>query len=109
MQKVGVDVVLSPRVMTAEVILRQVHQGKFTMLSLLEGGKANALEISVSKKSRILRKKLRDIKFPQNCLVGAVLRGDEVIVPHGETILEQNDKVVIFTLPDSVNKIEKYF
>jgi len=109
MQKVGVDVVLSPRLTTAEVIMRQVHRGKFTMLALLEGAKASALEIIVSAKSRVVGKKLMDVKFPQNCLVGAVLREDQVIVPNGESVLRQHDKVVMFVLPDIINKIEKFF
>ncbi|MCL1789925.1 MAG: Trk system potassium transporter TrkA [Peptococcaceae bacterium] len=109
MQKVGVDVVMSPRLTTAEVIMRQVHRGKFTMLALLEGAKASALEINVSAKSRVTGKKLKDVKFPQNCLVGAVLRQDQVIVPNGESVLRQYDKVVIFALPDVISKIEKFF
>ena len=109
MQKVGVDVVLSPRLTTAEVIMRQVHRGKFTMLALLEGAKASALEIAVSPNSKVLGRKLKDVKFPKNCLVGAILRRDQVIVPNGESVLQQNDNVVMFALPEMINKIEKFF
>jgi trk system potassium uptake protein TrkA len=109
MEKVGVDVVLSPRLTTAEVILRQVHRGKFTTLALLEGAKASALEVHIAMGSRVLGKKLKDVKLPRHCLVGAVLRQNSVIVPNGDTLLQQGDKAVIFALADLINKIEKYF
>jgi trk system potassium uptake protein TrkA len=109
MAKVGVDVVLSPRLTMAEVILRQVHRSKFAMLALLEGAKASALEVNVSPKSPCLGKKLKDIKFPQNCLMGAIYRQNTVIVPNGESVLQPGDKVVMFSVPELINKIEKYF
>ncbi|MCL1917591.1 MAG: Trk system potassium transporter TrkA [Peptococcaceae bacterium] len=109
MEKVGVDVVLSPRLTIAEVILRKIHQGKFTTLALLEGAKASALEIKVAMGSRVLGKKLKDVKLPRYCLVGGVLRQNTVIVPNGDTVLQWDDKVIIFALPDLINKIEKYF
>jgi len=108
MEKVGVDVVLSPNLTTAEAILGQVHRDKFTMLALLEGAKARALEIEVPEKSKVTGKKLKEIKFPANCLVGAILRDDHVIVPNGNSVLEKDDRAVMFCLPDLVSKIEKY-
>jgi len=109
MGKVGVDVVLSPRLLTAGVILRHVRRGNIVAVTLLEGAKAEAIEIIVPANCQIAGKKLRNIKFPRSSLVGAVIHGEEVSVPNGETILHVGDRVVIFTLPDIVNKVGKYF
>ncbi len=109
MGKVGVDVVLSPRLLTAGVILRQVRRGNIVAVTLLEGAKAEAMEILVPENCQITGKKLKDLKFPRNSLVGALIHGEDVSVPNGETILHGGDRVVVFTLPDMVKKVGKYF
>ena len=109
MGKVGVDVVLSPRLLTAGVILRQVRRGNIVAVTLLEGAKAEAMEILVPAKCQIAGKKLKNLKFPRNSLVGALIHGEEVSVPNGETILHGGDRVVVFTLPDIVKKVGKFF
>ena len=109
MGKVGVDVVLSPRLLTAGVILRQVRSGNIVTVTLLEGAKAEALEILVPANCQIAGKQLKHIKFPRSSLVGALIHGDEVSVPNGKTILHEGDRVVVFTLPDIVKKVGKYF
>ncbi|MDO0822301.1 Trk system potassium transporter TrkA [Desulfosporosinus nitroreducens] len=109
MGKVGVDVILSPRLLTAGVILRQVRQGEVVSVSLLEGAKAEAMEIVVSAKSSIIGRKLKDAKIPDNILIGALVRGNELIIPDGNTILQAGDRAVIFTLPNLVKKICKTF
>ncbi len=109
MEKVGVDSVLSPRLITAGFILSQVKRGKFVSISLLEGAKAQAMEVIVSEASKVAGKKLKEIKFPRNCLVGAVVHQNQVYVPKGESILFPGDRAVIFALPDTAIKIEKFF
>jgi len=109
MGKVGVDVVLSPRLLTAGVILRQVRRGNIVAVTLLEGAKAEAMEILVPTHCQIAGKKLKNLKFPRNSLVGALIHEEEVSVPNGETILHGGDRVVVFTLPDIVKKVGKFF
>ncbi|SDI36334.1 Trk system potassium transporter TrkA [Desulfosporosinus hippei] len=109
MGKVGVDVILSPRLLTAGVILRQVRQGEIVSVSLLEGAKAEAIEIVVSAKASLIGRKLKDAKIPDNILIGALVRGDELIIPDGNTILQPGDRVVVFTLPNLVKKVSKLF
>jgi len=89
--------------------LRQVRAGEVVAVSLLEGAKAEAMEIVVSAKSSIIGRKLKDARIPSNMLIGALLRGDELIIPNGYTILQPGDRVVIFTLPSSIKKITKIF
>ncbi|EHQ90475.1 Trk system potassium transporter TrkA [Desulfosporosinus youngiae] len=109
MGKVGVDVVLSPRLLTAGVILRQVRRGNIVGVTLLEGAKAEAMEILISDNRQIDGQKLKDLNIPPNSLVGTIIHGEEVRVPHGETILHRGDRIVVFTLADMVKKVEKYF
>jgi trk system potassium uptake protein TrkA len=109
MEKVGIDSVLSPRLITAGFILSHVRRGNFVSVSLLEGAKAQAMEVIVSPSSKAAGKKLKDISFPKNSLVGAVVHQRQVYVPNGESVLYPGDRAVVFALQDTFNKIEKYF
>jgi trk system potassium uptake protein TrkA len=105
MEQVGVDVVFSPRLLTAGAILRQVRREEVVALTLLEGAKAEAIEVDVRTGSPVIGKPLRDVKFPRQVLVGAVVRNGSTCIPNGKSVLEAGDKIVLFTLPDNAAKI----
>lgn len=109
MEKVGVDVVLSPRLLTAGVILRQVRRSDIVSISLLEGAKAEAMEIIVADTSPVAYKKIKDTKLPLNSLIGSIVRNDKIIIPNGDTFLEPADRVIVFALPDTVPTVIKLF
>lgn len=109
LEKVGVDVIVSPRLITAGVILSQVRRGKFISISLLEGAKAQAMEVVVSDDTTIKNKKLKDVRFPRDCIVGAVVREGKVFVPDGQTILQEGDRAVVFALATAIKKVEDIF
>ena len=50
---------------------------------------------------------LSESGLPDGVLVGAIVRNDKVIVPKGDTIIESNDRIVLFTLTENVREIEK--
>lgn len=99
-EQVGVDVSLSPRLLTAGAILRQVRRGDIVSIAMLEGAKAEAIEISVTNQCKILGKRFRDVKFPKNALVGAIVREDHTLIPNGDSMLKVDDRAIIFTLPE---------
>ncbi|MEA4902951.1 Trk system potassium transporter TrkA [Desulfitobacterium sp.] len=109
MEQVGVDVVLSPRILTAGVILRQVRRSDIVSISLLEGAKAEAMEIIVASSSPVAHRKLKEAKLPRNCLIGNIVRNNEIIIPNGDTYLEPGDRVIVFALPDTVPTVVKLF
>ncbi|MCX7781256.1 MAG: Trk system potassium transporter TrkA [Negativicutes bacterium] len=105
MEQVGVDVVFSPRLLTAGAILRQVRRGEIVSVMLFEGSKAEAIELDIGKGNRLVGKRLKDLKFPQRALVGAVVRDQQTILPNGDTVLQVGDRAIIFTLPDRAAKV----
>ncbi|MBP2640464.1 MAG: potassium transporter TrkA [Firmicutes bacterium] len=105
MEQVGVDVVFSPRLLTVGAILRLIRRGDLVSVTLFEGAKAEALELDVLHGSRLEGKRLRDIKFPSQALVGAVVRDQQTFVPNGESILRTGDRIIIFTLPETAEKV----
>ena len=109
MEQVGIDIVFSPRLMTAGQILRIVRSGEGVVsISTFEGGKAESIEILITDQSPVAGKQLKDIRLPGKALVGVILRGDEAIVPRGNTEILVGDHIVLFTLPESVTKLVNY-
>ena len=83
MEKVGVDIVLSSRLLSSGEVLRFVRKGGIVSVSLLEGAKAEALEIILPDDCEVIGKSLKDIKLPRACLVCAVVHDNEAVVPNG--------------------------
>ena len=52
---------------------------------------------------------MRSVHLPAGTLVGAVIRGEQVIIPRGDTIIQVHDRVIMFALAEVVKKVEKMF
>lgn len=109
LEKIGVDAVVNPRMTTASAILRFIRRGKIISLTLLKEGEAEVIELIVSPHSKIINKPLKKANLPRNSIIGAIVRQDKVIIPHGNDIIQPEDKIIIFALSSDINKIEKIF
>ncbi|MBN1320135.1 MAG: Trk system potassium transporter TrkA [Thermoleophilia bacterium] len=108
-ESVGVDVALSPRRMTASAILRFIRAGSVVSGAVLDKSAGEALEFLVKDSCPVCSKKLAEIDFPNGAIVGAVVRGDEVRIPDGQSVLVDGDTAVVFALPEAVRGVEKLF
>ncbi|HHU68839.1 MAG TPA: Trk system potassium transporter TrkA [Thermoanaerobacterales bacterium] len=108
-ETIGVDVAVSPRLITASDILRYIRGERILSVSLLMEGEAEVLELIVGKKSVSVNKTLRDIKFPHGVLVSSIVRQGSVIIPDGNTQLRGGDRVIIFSLQPSIEKTRALF
>lgn len=105
---VGIDVGVSPRLASVSGILQFVRRGKILAVTQLMEERVEAIETIAMETSDIASKPLKELKFPQGALIGAVVREkNEVIIPEGKTLIQPGDKVIIFALPKAVPKIEK--
>ena len=105
----GIDACISPRIAAASAILKYVRRGDIVSVSAIEGSNAEALEIEIQQKSDILGIPLRELIFPRNAIIGAIVRGENYQIPDGESTLEAGDRVVIFALPEALAKVERFF
>jgi trk system potassium uptake protein TrkA len=103
----GIDVVISPRVSAVSSILRFVRKGKVLSVSEIGFEDAEAIEIIAMETSDLVNKPLKDIKFPSGSLVATVVRGEEIIIPSGNTVIHPGDRVILFSLRSSIPKLEK--
>ena len=87
MQQVGIDIVLSTRLLAAGEVLAFVRSGSVVSVSLLEGARAEALEIVIPEGSKAAGKPLMKANLPKSCLVGAYVRDGRVYIPDGHSVL----------------------
>ncbi|MBQ9442116.1 MAG: Trk system potassium transporter TrkA [Selenomonadaceae bacterium] len=108
-EKVGVDVVISARLLSASEVLAFVRRGGVTRVSILEGAKAEAVEVIVQKGAKVAEKKLMEVDLPKSCLVCACVRKNRALIPNGNTILLPGDKIILFCLRGSVKEVVSWF
>jgi trk system potassium uptake protein TrkA len=73
----------------------------------LKGEEAEALEAVALETSDIVGKPLRQITFPKGALVLAIIRGDEIIIPTGDSVIMPQDRTIIFSTRQAVPQVEK--
>ena len=109
MEKVGVDIVLSARLLSASEVLAFARRGGVVSVSLLEGAKAEAVEVIVQEGAPVANRPLMEAKLPRECLVCAYVRGDETYIPNGASVLVSGDRAILFIQTKYSQKVMKYF
>lgn len=108
-EMVGVDSAVSPRGATVNEVLKLTMGTGIEAITTIEGQKAEIIEYTASKKSKIVGKPLRDVKFPAGAIVSMIVHNGRTIVPRGSQVIQENDRVVVFALPSSIEAVEKLF
>ena len=109
MEKVGVDIVLPTRLLSASEVLAFARRGGVVSVSLLEGAKAEAVEVIVQEGAPVAGIPLMDARLPRECLVCAYVRGDEAVIPNGASVLLPGDRTILFIQTRFAQKVMKYF
>jgi trk system potassium uptake protein TrkA len=105
----GIDAVVSPRAITVSTILQHVRRGRIRSVHSIPEGFGEVIEAEALETSSLVGVSIREADLPNGVIVGAIVRGDEVIIPRGDTVIRANDLVVIFAATEAVKKIEKLF
>ncbi|MGF1510861.1 MAG: Trk system potassium transporter TrkA [Myxococcota bacterium] len=108
-RQLGIDVVLSPRTVASDHILRFCRRTELKSLSVLQNGQAEVLEISARAGSRAVGRPLSQLQLPRGTLIGAIVRPDGVIVPRGEDVVNEGDSVVLLTTSSARGSVERLF
>jgi trk system potassium uptake protein TrkA len=105
----GIDTVVNPRAITVSTILQHVRRGRIRSVHSLPEGFGEVIEAEALETSSLVGVPIRDANLPKGVIVGAVVRGDQVIIPRGETIIRAKDLVVVFAKSEAVKKFEQLF
>jgi trk system potassium uptake protein TrkA len=102
----GVDVAINPRHLTAEEMVRFAHDPRIQQIAMLEGDRFEILDITVRPDSQLVNRPLDDLPAT-NSLVGAMIRNDTVIFPHGSDELQPGDRVILFIESARASAVER--
>jgi len=100
---------VSPYISTTHAILHYLRSQKVQAASLLHNLPGELLDVVVAKESKLSGKMIRDIKIPRSAIIATVLRGQDVVPATGDLKLVPTDRLLIFSHPDAVKKIQSVF
>ncbi len=112
MQSGSIDVAISPQSVTIGSLLAHVRRGDVVRVHSLRRGAAEAIESVVhgSRGGKVVGRQVEEIKLPKGATIGAIVRGQEVIMGHHDTVIEADDHVIVFlTDRRHVEAVERLF
>lgn len=107
MSMVGIEQVVSPRLSAINTILQHIRRGKVLSSISIKGEQAEFMEAVALETSEIVGKPLKNISFPKGALVTSIIRNDNIVIPSGDSIIEPDDRIIIFATRQAIPKIEK--
>ncbi len=108
-QNIGIDTIINKKLIAASYMVRYTMGAEVTSLKCLSGIDADAMELVARPGSVVTRKPIRKLNIPEGAIIGGIVRNDEGHIAVGDFQIEENDKVVVFALPEAIHKIEKMF
>jgi len=108
-QQIGLDVTVSPRLTTVASILRHIRKGRVLGISSLGDGSLEVIEAEALETCDVIDVPIRDIPFPKNTVVAALVRDENVIIPDGDTCIKPHDHVLMVASSPSTQAVEKLF
>ena len=108
MSTLGIHRIVSPRLSAINSILQHIRKGKVLSDITLKGEQAEVIEAVALETSDIVGKPLKDISFPKEALLAAIITEKEIIIPSGNSVVNPGDRIIIFAKRQAVPKIEKF-
>ncbi|TJY59932.1 Trk system potassium transporter TrkA [Sinimarinibacterium sp. CAU 1509] len=109
----SIDIAISPQQSTVSALLSRVRRGDVVKVHALRRGAAEAIEAVAHgdrHNSRVVGRRLEEIKLPPGTTIGAIVRGEQVIIAHHDTLIEAEDHVILFIVDKKrVKDVEKLF
>ncbi len=106
-ERVGIDVALSARGAAVASVLHQITGGATRLLAVVEQGAGRILELEVP--AGYAPRSLREMDPPRNSIIGAILRGQQALVPRGNDRVEPGDRLIVFTTHAAADRVRDYF
>ena len=107
LEPMGIDAYINPRATTVSSILRHIRHGRVRAVYSVGDAEAELIEAQVLGTSPLAGKILRDINWPKEVLVGAVMKKDEIIIPKSDTVFSEGDIIILFYRTKDVEQVEK--
>jgi trk system potassium uptake protein TrkA len=96
--ELGIDVPIDSTRIIAKIIEEEVSFSDFVNLMSFKRGKLAIVRVDLPKDSPIINKQVQDIHWPDNSVLVSIVRGEEVIIPKGDTLLQSADDIIALTV-----------
>ncbi|MDC3308327.1 Trk system potassium transporter TrkA [Candidatus Pelagibacter sp.] len=104
-----IDDFIDPRMNTVSSILKHIHKGTIENAYSILNGEYEVIEAEIIETSELVNKELKNSNLPDEIRIGAVLRGDEVIIPRSNFVFKKQDIVVLLAKKDFLHVVENMF
>jgi len=104
-----IDDFIDPRMNTVSSILKHIHKGTIKNAYSILNGEYEIIEADIIETSELINKELKNSNLPDEIRVGAILRGEEVIIPRSNFIFKKEDTVVLLAKKDFLHVVENMF
>ena len=108
-EKMDIGSIINKKLNAASYIYRFTLNAEISKVKCLTASDAGVFEFIAKQDAKITQRPIKDLDFPEEAKIGGIVRGDVGYVAHGYTQIQVGDKVVVFTLPTGIKKLEKYF
>lgn len=108
-QNIGIDTIINKKLIAASYMVRFTMGSEVLNLKCLSGIEADAMEMIARSGSAITKKPLNKLIIPEGMIIGGIVRGEKAYIATGNFQVEENDKVVVFVMPNTIYKAEKLF
>jgi trk system potassium uptake protein TrkA len=109
----SIDIAISPQQATISGLLTHVRRGDVVVAHALRRGAAEAIEAVAHgdmRSSKVVGRRIEELKLPAGATIGAIVRGDQVVIAHHDTVIEPEDHVIMFlTDKNKVPEVERLF
>jgi len=108
-----IDIAISPQQATIGSLLTHIRRGDVVRVYSLRRGAAEAIEAIAHgdrNTSRVVGRRIEELKLPPGTTIGAIVRGEDVLIAHHDTIIEPEDHLILFLVDKSkIHEVEKLF
>jgi trk system potassium uptake protein len=104
-----IDDLVDPRMNTVSSILKHIHKGSIENAYSILNGEYEVIEAEIVEASELINKELKNSNLPDEIRVGAILRGEEVIIPRSSFVFKKEDIVVLLAKKDFLHVVENMF
>lgn len=109
-EKIGIDIAISPRLVVANRVLAMVKRGRVRSVTLLEEGELEITEFQALSKSKIVGHPLKEVEIPKGVLIGALVDSSgQVVIPRGDDIIKPGTIVIGIAKAGAADKLDDLF
>lgn len=109
----AIDIAVSPQQATISALLSYVRKGDIVQVASIKQGMAEGIEVIAhgdQESSKVIGRKISEIKWPQSAIVGAIVRQRQILIAHKSTVIQAEDRVILFINDKKqISEVEKLF